>query len=231
MGQLSRRCALVTSAMAVAMLFGCGNAPTEPALVTGTVTDIDGNVYRTVTIGSQVWMAENLKTTRYNDGSAIPLVTDSVAWLNLTTPGYCWYMNEAGSNKAVYGGLYNWHAVNSGVIAPRGWHVPSDAEWTTLTTYLGGDSVAGGNLKEEGTTHWLTPNVGATNSSGFSALGSGFRGYLARFQNLGGGACWWTATTNGALVAWYRMMGRGAASVGRSYTDMKDGYSVRCIQD
>ena len=117
----------------------------------GTVTDIDGNVYHTVTIGTQTWMVENLKTTKYNDGTAIPLVTDSTAWLNLTTPGYCWYNNDAATYKNTYGALYNWFTVNTSKLAPSGWHVPTDAEWTTLITYLGGETVAGGQMKSTGT--------------------------------------------------------------------------------
>jgi len=109
-----------------------------------TVTDIDGNVYHIVAIGTQVWMAENLKTTKYNDGTFIPLVTDSTAWGNLSTPGYCWYNNDAATYKNTYGALYNWFTVNTGKLSPKGWHIPSDTEWETLITYLGGESLAGG---------------------------------------------------------------------------------------
>ena len=116
-------------------------------IVTATpnVVDIDGNVYHTVTIGTQVWMVENLKTTRYNDGTAIPLVTDGTAWAALTTPGYCWYNNDSATYKNTYGALYNWYAVNTGKLAPTGWHVPTDSEWTVLTTYLGGESLQAGH--------------------------------------------------------------------------------------
>ena len=116
-----------------------------------TVSDADGYVYHTVTIGAQVWMVENLKTTKYNDGTAIPLVTDSTAWAILTIPGYCWYNNDAVTYKATYGALYNWYAVNTGKLAPKGWHVPADAEWTKLITFLGGEDVAGGKMKSTGT--------------------------------------------------------------------------------
>ena len=117
----------------------------------------------------------NLKTTKYNDGTSIPNVTNDTSWSNLTTGAYCWYNNDV-SYKNPYGALYNWYAVNTGKLAPKGWHVPSDAEWTTLITYLGGESIAGGKLKEAGTTHWLSPNTEATNSTGFSALPGGRRG-------------------------------------------------------
>jgi uncharacterized protein (TIGR02145 family) len=134
------------------------------------ITDADGNYYNIVTIGTQTWMAENLETTKYNDGNNIPNISDNVAWSNLTTPGYCWYNNDDSTYKNLYGALYNWYTVNRGKLCPIGWHVPTDAEWTTLTTYLGGESVAGGRLKETGTMHWVSPNVGAINETGFTAL-------------------------------------------------------------
>ena len=120
-------------------------------------------------------MAENLKTTKYRDGTSIPLVTENTAWLNLTTPGYCWYNNDAAHYKSTYGALYNWYVLNAGSngwknVCPTGWHVPTDAEWTTLTTYLGGESIAGGKLKETGTSHWLSPNTVATNETGLHTL-------------------------------------------------------------
>ncbi|MBI5010148.1 MAG: fibrobacter succinogenes major paralogous domain-containing protein, partial [Bacteroidia bacterium] len=137
------------------------------------VSDIDGNVYQTVTIGTQVWMKENLKTTKLNDGIALPNVIDNAAWAALTTTGYCWYNNDATTYKSTYGALYNWYAVNTGKLCPIGWHVPSDDEWTLLTTFRGGYSVAGGKLKETGTLHWTSPNTGATNETGFTALPGG----------------------------------------------------------
>jgi len=143
---------------------------------TGTMTDIDGNVYETVTIGTQVWMAENLKVTHYRNGNTILHIIDWFSWFTLTG-AYCEYDNDV-NNVAVYGRLYNWYAVNdSRYIAPVGWHVPSDAEWLTLVDYLGGDTVADGKMKEIGTTHWVSPNTGATNESGFSALPGGYRDY------------------------------------------------------
>lgn len=140
-----------------------------------SIIDIEGNVYQTVIIGTQVWMAENLRTTKYNDGSSIPLVTEAAAWDDLNSPGYCWYDNDSINYKDTYGALYNWNAINTGKLAPVGWHVATDADWTTLTTYLGGDSIAGGKLKEQGTSHWAIPNTGASNTSGFTGLPAGFR--------------------------------------------------------
>ena len=158
------------------------------------LTDIDGNAYKAIKIGNQVWMYENLKTTKLNDGTAIPLVTTSAAWGNLTTPGYCWYNNDEASNKNVYGALYNWYTINTGKLCPAGWHVPTVAEWTTLTTFLGGESVAGGKLKETGIAHWKSPNTGASNETGFTALPGGFRDFDGVFAQIYNSGCWWSAT-------------------------------------
>jgi uncharacterized protein (TIGR02145 family) len=197
----------------------------------GTVTDADGNVYHTVKIGAQVWTVENLKTTKYNDGTAIPLETDSVTWSNRTTPGYCWYNNDPGTYKSTYGALYNWYAVNTGKLAPIGWHVPTDSEWSVLTTHLGGASVAGGKLKEAGTTHWASPNTGATNETGFSALPGGSRYSNGAFSSLGFYGSWWSSTALAAPISWYRYMFYGAADLSRYSYFSADGLSVRCVKD
>jgi uncharacterized protein (TIGR02145 family) len=197
-----------------------------------TVTDIDGNVYHTVTIGTQVWLAENLKTTRYNDGAPIPLVTDSTSWGNLTTPGYCWYNNDAATYKNPYGALYNWYTVNTGKLAPSGWHVPTDDEWTTLTTFLGGESVAGGKLKETGYIHWNNGNVGATNETGFTALPGGDRDYNGSFSRLGLYGTWQTSSLYGSTgKAWYLIMYGNQAGVNHNSSNRVNGYSVRCVMD
>ena len=156
------------------------------------IRDIDGNAYSAVTIGTQVWMVQNLKTTKYNDGTSIPLVTDPTAW-TLGTDEYCWYNNNA-KNKTPYGALYSWYAVNTGKLAPAGWHVATDAEWAVLVAYLGGDNSAGGPLKEAGTTHWASPNAGATNSSEFSALPGGVRSGDGTFADSSGWGYWWSST-------------------------------------
>ncbi len=163
---------------------------------TKTVTDIDGNVYEIVTIGNQVWMAENLKVTHYRNGEPLPNVTDNIEWRNLDTGAYCNYNNDV-AYVATYGRLYNWFAVNdSRNIAPAGWHVPSDAEWQTLDDYLGSDTNdAGCKLKETGTSHWRSPNEGATNESRFSALPGGARKSLfGTFDYIGIYAFFWTST-------------------------------------
>jgi uncharacterized protein (TIGR02145 family) len=194
-------------------------------------SDIDGNVYHTVVIGSQEWMVENLKTTKYNDGTAIPLVTDGTEWNNLTTPGYCWYNNDAATYKNTYGALYNWYSVNMGKLAPTGWHVPTDSDWSTLGTYLGGDAVAGGKLKEVGTTHWNSPNTGATNETGFSALPGGSCGG-GNFVNVGIFGNWWSATENGASIAYSRSLSCSSFTLGYWWNYNKNcGFSVRCVRD
>jgi uncharacterized protein (TIGR02145 family) len=195
-----------------------------------SVTDIDGNVYNTVTIGTQVWMAENLRTTKYNDNTAIPNITDTTAWKALTTPAYCWYNNDASTYKANYGALYNWYTVNTGKLAPKGWHVPTDAEWTTLTTYLGGAAVAGGKLKETGTVHWID-NMYATNETGFTALPGGLRWEDGLFYNVGVIGKWWSATEFLTNNAWYRQMYSKDSDVERYGYFKRPGFSVRCVKD
>ncbi len=197
---------------------------------TPNIVDIDGNIYHAVTIGTQVWMVENLKTTRYNDGSAIPLDTNSSTWGGLTTGAYCWY-NDSATYGSTYGALYNWYAVSTGKLAPTGWHVPTDSEWTVLTTYLGGLSVAGGPLKEAGTAHWASPNTGATNSSGFSALPGGFRNFTGTFNYIGSNGYWWSSTANGASASWTRGMScNDAVAYSFNYNNVS-GVSVRCVRD
>lgn len=200
---------------------------------TSTVTDIDGNIYHTVTIGTQVWMVENLKTTRYNDGTVIPLVTDTTTWKNLTTPGYCWFNNDLTTYKNTYGAMYNWFAVNTGKLAPTGWHIPTDAEWTTLTAYLGGVSVAGGKLKEAGTSHWSSPNTGATNESGFTGLPGGWRNLSPTlYYSIGYDATWWSSTAgSSANSAWCRDMTYSDGNLTSASYDVNYGFSVRCIKN
>jgi uncharacterized protein (TIGR02145 family) len=195
------------------------------------VTDGDGNVYISVTIGTQVWMKENLKTTKYNDGTAIPLVTDGAVWEALTTPGYCWYNNDATTYKATYGALYNWYAVNNGKLCPTGWHVPTDAEWTTMTTYLGGEDVAGGKLKEIGLTHWQSPNTEATNETGFTAVPSGGRYMDGAFALIGGNGSWWSSSEYLTTDAYYRWVGFDSPTVSRTNGNSHCGFSVRCLKD
>jgi uncharacterized protein (TIGR02145 family) len=196
-----------------------------------TITDIDGNVYNTVTIGTQVWMKENLKTTKFNDFSPIQNVSDSMVWPTLTSSACCDFENNP-NNSSTYGKLYNWYAVNDPKnICPTGWHIPSDSEWSVLTNYLGGDSVAGAKLKETGNIHWLYQNTGATNSSNFTALPSGDRHYIGAFATLGYYAFWWSSTAYDVANAWKRNANYDNSSVGHSSAKKTYGFSVRCIRN
>ena len=188
----------------------------------------------TVTICSQVWMCKNLDVSTYRNGDPIPKVTDPNTWANLTTGAYCYYNNDSAQYAAVYGKLYNWYAVNDPRgLAPLGWHVPSNGEWAALETCLGGSSVAGGKMKEAGTAHWLSPNTGATNSSGFTGLPGGFRTYFGSFDLIGGHGYWWSSTEINTTDAWHLYLPyyngtsyRLSFGLGKLY-----GFSVRCLRD
>jgi len=195
-----------------------------------SVTDIDGNVYPVVEIGSQCWTKENLKTTKYADGSVIPNITDSVQWIELSTGAWCNYENSAG-NDAVYGKLYNWFTVaDPRNLCPSGWHVPTNAEWTILTDFLGGETVAGGKMKT--TTGWQAPNTGATNESGFSGLPGGIRDFLdGSFDVIGNIGYWWSSTEFNTYGAWDRDLGYSYGSAGGGGGYKRNGFSVRCLRD
>ena len=195
------------------------------------VKDIDGNVYRTIVVGGQVWMAENLKTTKFSDGSNISLVPGFTAWLRLTTPGYCWFDNNPELYKTGYGALYNWHTVNTGKLCPKGWHVPDDEEWNTLIEYLGGLDIAGGSLKEEGTGHWYNPNIGATNESGFSAIPGGARGVDGTFILLGKLCAFWSSTMHDTWSAQSINIESSNARVKDIAYGVTNGMSIRCIMN
>ncbi len=198
---------------------------------TGTIIDNEGNTYTTVKIGTQWWMSENLKTTKYNDGIKIPNVADRTEWMNLTTPGFTWYDNDMATYDDTYGVLYNWEVVNTGKLCPAGWHVSTDDEWTSLSDYLGGEHVAGGKLKEVDTTMWFSPNTGATNESGFRGLPGGGREWSADFANMRWFGFWWTSTELNTEKAWYRDLNYKLSSIQR-YTYFKaSGFSVRCVKD
>jgi uncharacterized protein (TIGR02145 family) len=225
---------------------------TRDVTVLRTVTDIDGNVYRTVKIGNQWWMAENLKVTHYRDGDPIPNVTDETMWSILTTGAYCNYDNNA-DNAAIYGRLYNWY-VGMDYIEPRGWHVPSDDEWKELEMFLGmsqeeADSIfwfnsdwrgvdanAGGKLKETGTIHWKKPNEGATNESGFSALPGGIRYRTGPYNYKSYGAFFWTSTSQGSgggcEGAFNRYLSYGSSGICRGHWNCAgNGCSIRCVKN
>jgi uncharacterized protein (TIGR02145 family) len=196
-----------------------------------TVTDADGNIYNTVTIGTQTWLKENLKTTKYRDGTAITFPGSSnTAWQSNTTGAAAWYNNDV-TNKDIYGALYNWYATSRPNIAPTGWHVATDAEYSALIDNLAGGSVAGGKLKESGFTHWLTPNTGANNSSNFTGLPGGVRNLDGSYANIGINGFFWTATQFSNLDAWSQYLYFGGAIVYRNSYNKNLGYSVRCVLD
>lgn len=203
----------------------------EMSFSTGTITDIDGNIYHYVTIGSQTWMVENLKTSRYRNGDTINIVPENSKWANLTTGALAHSNNDIG-NINVHGKLYNWYAVaDTRNICPVGWHIPSDIEWGDLLTSLGGGSIAGGKLKQTGTTNWNDPNTGATNSSGFTGLASGTRDYDGTFKEFKRSAYYWASSETSATNAtgWYLFYNYNSVLNG-SYSK-KDAFIVRCLKD
>jgi uncharacterized protein (TIGR02145 family) len=192
------------------------------------VTDKDGNVYKTVTIGTQEWTSENLNVEHYRNGDLIPQVQNKNEWSNLTTGAWCYYNNDSANGKT-YGKLYNWFAVNdSRGLAPEGWHIPSDTEWTILTDFLGG--AVGGKLKA--TTLWQSPNTEATNESGFTGLPGGGRGSNGRFDFIGKFCFFWSASEDVNGTKWNRNLRYNRSDVGRDGGNYeKDGLSVRCVRD
>ncbi len=197
------------------------------------LTDDDGNIYTTAQIGTQVWMTENLKTTRFNDNSKIPNITENTAWITLSTPAYCWYKNSKITIDYKYGALYNWFAVNTGKLCPTGWHVPEEDEWSILTDYLGGEYDAGGKLKEQGIIHWISPNLGASNIFGFTALPAGYRSGLTSgsFRAIGYIGWWWANTESDLNWARNRTMAYDVSEIARGQGLKRNGYSVRCLKN
>ncbi len=196
-----------------------------------TITDFDGNVYQTVTICNQNWAQSNLNVSHYRNGDVIPQVTDPVAWKTLTTGAWCYYNNNI-SNGSVYGKLYNWYAVNdSRGLAPVGYHIPTDAEWTTLTTCLGGENFSGGKMKEIGAAHWTNPNTSATNSSGFTGLPGGSRASLGSFSSIRIYGYSWSSTEYFTSTALERTLSYNGDNTFKSDGNKADGSSVRFLRD
>jgi uncharacterized protein (TIGR02145 family) len=209
---------------------GQSTAIFNPTTTYGSVADADGNIYKTVTIGTQTWMAENLRTTLYNDGSPIPHVTDSAEWANLTTGAYCNNNNDI-SNVGTYGRLYNFYTISTGKLCPEGWHVPNNEDWVVLNDFLGGHFIAGGSLKETGTLHWKEPNSGATNSTGFTGLPGGFRYSDGSFNSIGEFGYWWSSTNTGTNGAHGRNLYYCYELLYYSHYYKAAGFSVRCVKD
>jgi len=226
--------------MVVIFINGCKKENDGPEIPYGSLTDQEGNTYKTIEIGSQTWMAENLKTTEYNDNSSIPNVTGSSAWINLKTPGYCWYDNDETTNKTEYGALYNWYAVNTGKLCPSGWHVPADAEYKTLEMYLGLTQVQANDTLWRGTdpgaqmkntAGWKTGENG-TNTSGFSALPGGYRYHRdGTFYNITDLSYWWCSDEVSSAAGYYRRLDGGNSGIYRAGTLKAAGKYVRCLKD
>ena len=196
-----------------------------------TVTDIDGNVYQTVTICNQTWTKTNLNVSKYRNGDVIPQVQDATQWASLTTGAWCYYNNDP-ANGAIYGKLYNWHAANDPRgLAPSGYHIPTDTEWTSLINCLGGEAEAGGKMKEAGTTHWTNFNTSATNSSGFTGLPGGGRFEIGSFIDITANGSWWSSSELLPNYAWHVTLYADLSNAVKDYRDKKIGYSIRCIKN
>jgi uncharacterized protein (TIGR02145 family) len=217
-----------------------GVCPTRPTSgYGGNIIDLDGNSYKTVYIGTQKWLAENLKVSKYNDGTAIPNESDDTQWSDLTG-AWAYYNNDA-SNDSKYGKLYNWYAVSPTTngnknVCPTGWHVPTDVEWTILTDYLGGEMVSGGKMKEVGLTNWnggrSGKNVDATNTSLFTGLPGGYRTNKGLFSLFGGYGYWWSSSeNNNTYDAWFRYLNSQSGIAVRYNFVQGMGLSVRCLRD
>jgi len=209
------------------------------------LADLDSLTFKrpasgTINICSQVWASKNLNVTTYQDGTPIPQVTDPTAWASLTTGAWCYYNNDP-ANDAIYGKLYNYYAIigkhdndpntTNKMLAPSGWRIPTDNyDWPPLTTCLGGESVAGGKMKEMGTAHWNSPNQNATNTSGFKGLPGGVRYDNGAFLGIGNEGYWWSSSQKNSLMAYARGLNYNNGSIYKSYFDMRLGFSVRCIK-
>jgi len=217
----------------------------NPALTYQTVSDIDGNIYKTIKIGTQEWMAENLKTSSLNDGTTIPVVTDDDIWDNLKSPGLSWYNNSETDFKNIYGGYYNWYSVSSGKLCPVGWHVSSENDWITLKVFLGmtPEDAAGGyytnnlvanKIKETGTLNWVGESKGETNESGFTALPGGSRISSITFIGEGESGYWWSSSLINGKTFSHWVVQNETNILRREITSTENGsfgFNVRCVKD
>ena len=195
------------------------------------VNDIDGNVYNTITIGTQVWMVENLKVTHYRNKEPIAVIADPMKWSFLESGACCDYDNSSFISE-VYGKLYNYYAViDPRQLCPDGWHIPTDQEWSELTSYLGEKNNTGGRLKEETTDYWQSPNTGATNESCFTALPGGNRAPDGSFTHFGGGGYWWSSSGFGIYDAWSRYIFYNSGNIYRYDSNIRSAFSVRCLKN
>ncbi len=199
---------------------------------TGEVTDSEGNTYKTIGIGTQIWMAENLKSTRLNDGIKIPVVTKDTNWIYHEGPALCWYNNDSAGFNNIYGPLYNFHTVSTGQICPVGWRVPTDSDWKVLEKFLGGHEIAGGKLKNPESTYWNSPNPCFVNQYNFNALPGGSRRHIKGvFLDIKNKGYWWTSSPIDDFHALARTMSSEDKYSGRFQSDTKNAYTIRCIKD
>jgi uncharacterized protein (TIGR02145 family) len=227
---------IISIIIIIILIFGCKKSLTPDTLPIQVkpLFDIDGNGYDTVKIDTQLWMKQNLTSAHYRNGDPIPEITSNAIWSTLTTGAWCWYNNDSVTYAAIYGKLYNWYAVNdSRGLAPYGYHIPSVTEWVLLSSSLGGDIVAGGKMKETGTTHWSTPNTEANNSSGFTGLPGGFRTSIGTFYSVGTYGGWWSSSesTNSIGSSWYFTLGYNFGYISKADFSQSEGFSVRCIRN
>ena len=215
----------ILTIVSLIMIFGCNK--TDETDNNRQVIDIDGNMYNTVQIGTQIWMKENLKTTKYRNGNEIPNINGN--WTGIETDAYTWYNNDI-SFKDTYGALYNWYSISNENICPEGWHIPSNTEWETLASYLSNNWTAGSKMKETGTKHWISPNTDATNESGFTGLPGGYL-YGNEFDGIGFYGFWWTSTEHSDYTAWVRYLFHQSSMLEGSTNGKGLGYSIRCIKD
>jgi len=192
----------------------------------GKLTDIEGNEYKTINIGNQIWMAENLKTTKLNNGTII----SNSGW-SYTAPAYCWYFNDKSNYGDVYGALYNWYTIESNNLCPLGWKIPSIEDWETLSKFYGGYSYSGGKLKEIGLNHWKSPNTGASNKDGFNGLPGGQREYGGQFKELGEFCYFWSSESENTNTAWVYYMMYNSNGFNSDNLFKYRGLSVRCIKE
>lgn len=219
---------ILTFAAILILPFSCRKETEKPP---GPVSDFEGNTYKTIKAGTQIWMAENLRSAKFNDGTDISPIPGSAQWKDIIAPGYCWYDNDSITNSATFGALYNGYAVNSGKLCPTGWHIPAIDEWQQLREFLTDTISEGGKLKEAGTVHWMTPNKGATNSSGFTALPSGFRYTDGSFIAIQYYTGFWSASEIGSDNELFLGLYYGDASATMNSVSKKYGLSVRCVKD
>ena len=210
----------------ILVLSACKKDTPAAEISYGSVSDIEGNSYKTISIGTQNWMVENLKAIHYSNGDPVQNVTDNTQWAGLATGAYCWYANDETQYKSAYGALYNFYSVmDPRNICPAGWRVPGQSDWNTLGTFLGGNSVAGGKLKETGTTHWYAPNEFASDEVKFTSLPGGDRVFSGPFEMIGQTAEYWSSTESYAYFISFE-----AAVLATGQVDKKSGYSIRCIK-